>query len=142
MNSNPVAANLDEARSDVALPTRSGGLFATHWRGEYSLPRSYWVNGVVIFHIGINMALLIVLGVALTAFKGKTALVLIVGLGEVALLCAAYVWALVGIWRAARRYQGSRIWSILARLAIIFGVLVSIGNLFNMLDMIGKAASH
>jgi hypothetical protein len=142
MSSNPVAVNLDEARSDVSLPARSGGLFATHWRGEYSLPRSYWVNGVVIFHIGINMALLIVLGIALAAFKGKTALVLIVGLGEVALLCGAYVWALVGIWRAARKYQGSRIWSILARLAIIFGVLVSIGNLFNMLDMIGKAASH
>jgi hypothetical protein len=142
MNSNSVVANLDEARSDVSLPARSGGLFATHWRGEYSLPRSYWVNGVVIFHIGINMALLIVLGIALAAFKGKTALVLIVGLGEVALLCAAYVWALVGIWRAARKYQGSRIWSILARLAIVFGVLVSIGNLFNMLDMIGKAASH
>jgi hypothetical protein len=142
MSSNPAAANLDEARSDISLPARSGGLFATHWRGEYSLPRSYWVNGVVIFHIGINMVLMIVLGIALAAFKGKTALVLIVGLGEVALLCAAYVWALVGIWRAARKYQGSRIWSILARLAIIFGVLVSIGNLFNMLDMIGKAASH
>ena len=142
MSSNPVAANLDEARSDISLPARGGGLFATHWRGEYSLPRSYWVNGVVIFHIGINMVLMIVLGIALAAFKGKTALVLIVGLGEVALLCAAYVWALVGIWRAARKYQGSRIWSILARLAIIFGVLVSIGNLFNMLDMIGKAASH
>ncbi|HEV8608319.1 MAG TPA: hypothetical protein VGQ99_23495 [Tepidisphaeraceae bacterium] len=142
MNSNPVVANLEEARSDVSLPARSGGLFATHWRGDYSLPRSYWMNGVVIYHIGINMLLLMVLGVALAVFKGKAALVLIVGLGEVALLCAAYVWALVGIWRAARKYQGWLIWSILARLAILFGVLLSIGNLLNMLDMIGRATEH
>jgi len=142
MNTNSAVATLDEARSDASLPAQSGGLFATHWRGDYSLARSYWVNGVVIFHIGINMLLLVLLSIALAVFRGKVALVLIVGLGEVALLCAAYVWALVGIWRSARKSQGSRIWSILARVAIILGVLISIGNLLNMLDMIGKATEH
>src|SRR5213082_2196742 len=85
--------HLDEARPDVSLPAQSGGLFSRHWRGECSLPRSYWVNGVLIFHVGINMLILIVLGIVLAAFHGKTAVVLIVGLGEVVLLCAAYVWA-------------------------------------------------
>ena len=142
MDINPQVQNIDEARSDASLPPQSGGLFSRHWRGEYSLARSYWVNGVVIFHVGINMLILIVLGIVLAMFHGRTAVVLIVGLGEVALLCAAYVWALVGIWRAARKYQGFRLWSILARVAIVFGVLVSIANLLNMLDMIGRAAEH
>jgi hypothetical protein len=38
------------------------------------------------------------------------------------------VWALVGTWRSAGKYQGRRIWAILARFFMICGVVISIAN--------------
>jgi hypothetical protein len=140
MNMDPEREALPEAAPDEPLPVQGTGLLAKHWRGDCSLARSYWGNGVLIFHVGINTLAIAVLTAVVVGFKGKTALVLIVGLGEVALIIAAYVWALVGIWRAARKYQGLRLWPILARAAIIFGILQSIVNLLQTLDAIGKAA--
>jgi len=140
MTALPTLENLPEALPALPLPAHRGGLFARHWRGDYSLARSYWVNGALIFHLGINMILCIVLTIVLATLRGKTALVLIVGFGEIALLVAAYVWALVGVWRSARKYQGPRIWPILARLAIIFGVLLSIANIAQTLEVIGRFA--
>ena len=34
----------------------------------------------------------------------------------------AYIWAIVGIWRAAGKYHGSRLWPIITRVLIGIGV--------------------
>ena len=61
--------NLPETIPTETLPARRGGMFARHWRGDYSLPRSYWVNGALIFGLGINMLFLIMVSVAMAVLQ-------------------------------------------------------------------------
>src|SRR5437762_549081 len=120
--------NLPEAAANEPLPGQSGGFFAKHWRGEYSLARTWWVNDALVWGLGINLTMAVLLTVVIFVFREQTALRVIVGLGELALHVAAYIWALVGTWRAAGKYQGPRIWKYWARGGMCLGVLVSIGN--------------
>src|SRR3954462_5450349 len=89
---------LADAGGNESLPVQSAGLFATHWRGNYSLAKSYWRNGVLLFGLGINLPLLVLIVVALNIFQKQPALLLVVCLGEMALILAAYIWMLVGTW--------------------------------------------
>jgi len=111
-----------------------------HWRGEISLPKSYWINGVLVFGLGCNFLLLLAatLTAALFLRAGNPALAAFVIVVELALNISAYIWALVGIWRSAKKFQGPRIWSILARVATALGVLMSLGRLAQDLQFIEK----
>jgi amino acid transporter len=102
-----------------------------HWRGEFSLPKSYWINGVLVFGLGCNFVLLLATTVTAALFlsAGNPALATFAIVLELALNISAYVWALVGIWRSAKKYEGPRIWSILARVAVALGILVTLGRL-------------
>ena len=107
---------------------QSGSYFARHWRGDFSLAKSYWLNGVVILGFGVNVVVEVAMTAALLALRGQPVVAVVVLLGEIALGLAAYIWALVGIWRSAAKYQGPRVWPILARVVTSFGVLVTISN--------------
>jgi len=133
--------NLPEAIPTEILPAQRGGMFAKHWRGDYSLPRSYWVNGALIFGLGINMLFLIAVSVAMALLQKQPALMVIVCLGEMLLVLGAYIWALVGTWRAAGKYKGPRIWAILARIGLLMGVLVTVAHVSQDLSVIEKTAS-
>jgi len=134
--------SLPEAITLEPLPTQRGGMFAKHWRGEYSLPRSYWVNGALIFGLGINMLFLVVVSVAMFVLQKQPAVMVIVCLGEMLLVLGAYIWALVGTWRAAGKYKGPRIWAILARLGLLMGVFVTIAHVAQDLSVISAVASR
>jgi hypothetical protein len=132
---------LADAGGNESLPVQSSGLFATHWRGNYSLAKSYWRNGVLLFGLGINLPLLILIVVALNIFQKQPALLLVVCLGEMALILAAYVWVLVGTWRAARKYKGPGIWAILAQIGMVMGVIVTIAHISQDVTVISHVAS-
>jgi hypothetical protein len=132
---------LADAGGNESLPAQSAGLFATHWRGNYSLAKSYWRNGVLLFGLGINLPLLILIVVALNIFQKQPALLLVVCLGEMALILAAYIWVLVGTWRAARKYKGPRIWAILAQIGMVMGVVVTIAHVSQDVTVISHVAS-
>lgn len=107
---------MSEPGAILAKP--SGTYFARHWRGEISLPQSFWVNGVVI-------------GFAwMVAFQPLADLFVIAVWWYVIACIADYatiVWQLVGIWRSAGNYRGRRVWPILARvfsiIAVFYGLL-------------------
>ena len=42
-----------------------------------------------------------------------------------------YIYTTVGIWRSSDRYKGPKFWSILAKIAVILGVLSAIGQLIS-----------
>ena len=112
-----------------AIPSaKKGSYFARHWRGELSLPKSYWINGVILFGIVCNMLMIIVVTIAIFALQATPSLAFGVAVVYIALTCVAYMWALVGIWRSASRYKGPAIWPILARIMIVIGVFISVGN--------------
>ena len=94
---------------------------ACHWRGELSLPQSYWVNGVL---IGLPISLYFqILG---ATFEGKplqspTTYVLFFLLPYLAVQ-PMFVWQGVGVWRRAGRriVEGRKGWAWVARIIVLF----------------------
>lgn len=68
-----------------------------HWRGQLSLPISYWVN-YAFLTTGTGGALNVAYAVGLGASSPFVALAL---LGA---CVAAYVWSVVGVWRSANNH--------------------------------------
>lgn len=128
---------IQEAR-DERVPEKRGSYFARHWRGDISLPRSYWINGGLIFGLGCNFFFMIGVTIAIFALASIPALAVTVAVGEIALNIAAYVWALVGTWRAAKKYQGPKVWSILARIGMSLGIVISVGNLARTIQTVAS----
>jgi hypothetical protein len=92
------------------------------WRGEERLWVTYWFFGA----LG-NIAF-IVLSVFLGEFGFYDAFEN-AGL-NVWLVSVAYgIFMFVAIWKSAGNYEGKRIWSILARVAVVIAVLRTLGGL-------------
>jgi len=118
--------------------SRSGSYFARHWKGELSLPRSFWINGI---------GILIAFG-ALTWGLGH----ILLGGGSSPPVVAAFIvtllivrfsvgtWQIVGIWRAATRRSartGRRFWALLTKVVcLILAALVLYFNAFISLPML------
>lgn len=102
------------------------GYIGRHWRGELSLPQSYWVNGIL---LGLPLNIYFrVLAVAYAADppRSPSTYVGTVLLPFLAALPLA-VWQGVGVWRSAGRRiaQGDYGWAWLARI-VILGNLASV----------------
>ncbi|MFO1285204.1 MAG: hypothetical protein U1F25_05835 [Rubrivivax sp.] len=97
----------------------SDNYIARHWRGELTLPVSYWVNNVLLampvgFAIGALAAWIEVTGDHL---RGGS-LALLVGWPLLALFS---LWCIVGAWRSASAYRacgGPTAWAALAKLSL------------------------
>jgi hypothetical protein len=101
-------------------------MFGKHWRGEYSLPRAYWVNGLL---ISLPLSLLVAVAAGFAAAVCYNTYGLgatnqdYANVGQVALLPVG-VWAMVGILRSALRRGG--FWGAVA---IIVSLIGWIGNI-------------
>jgi hypothetical protein len=95
-----------------------------HWRGELSLPVSYWLNGIL---GGIVLAVVLFAIGFMTHRDGEARpLVWFVSLAIVWLLNAAMVmWQAVGVWRSASRYQQQQryFWGGLANGLSVLGMV-------------------
>lgn len=101
------------------------GYVARHWRGELSLPRSFWVNNVLLDLLVVLLAVpgfyLVQRGVVVTGYR--------VLLGVMAAGLLLWPWQLAGCWRAADRLLGQGappLWPRLTQAALLAGVLVSV----------------
>ena len=127
-------------RAPRAAPVARAGYFASHWRGEHSLPRSYWLNN---FLVAVPLALLLTGLMSWISVKGDSlqlsAIVVLLGFP---LLVALDVWCLVGTWRAATAYlhhHGSLLWGWLARITLVLGTLqLAASVLFGFLPELGE----
>ncbi len=122
--------------SGAVRPSQSNSYLARHWRGEMTLPRSYWINGVLIFGFGINLLVAAISFAAAVALANSGAVVVLIVAASLALNIVGYIWALVGTWRSAGRYTGPKVWSILARIAMALGVLVSLARIASSLSFL------
>jgi ATP-dependent protease ClpP protease subunit len=106
----------------ASLPRRRN-YFARHWRGELSLPVSYWINGTLVAFAG-----------TLLGFRAQLAIddlndprtVLALGIALVVIAVALPVWQFVGVWRSAGQHEsrgGLRFWAVTARVMVSLGVL-------------------
>lgn len=117
----PPQANIGTA---IPAQARPGNYFVRHWRGQLSLPVSYWVNGTL---------LTLVLAGALTATQNSdlahslgrqpTGLVI---LSSFLLTIGCAIWQGVGIWRSAEKHPsrgGSSGWATAAKVMVVLGVI-------------------
>ncbi|NQU62306.1 MAG: hypothetical protein HQ512_14335 [Rhodospirillales bacterium] len=94
----------------------------TLWRGDAGLKRTYWLYGA----LG-SLIFFVVPGSALTAMNllgpkgsvwGYFLLTYLVGLTP-----AYAVFISISIWRSADKYDGNPLWRILAKVAVLLGVV-------------------
>ena len=141
------------ARKRVVKST-GRGYFASHWHGEQSLVRSYWVNN---FLVATPLAFALTGLMSWISVKGDSlqvsAIVLLLG---TPLLLALDAWCKIGAWRSTNNYlrdDGSLLWGWLARiflalavlqllLFVLFGFLPGVGEFWQMargIDPLGQA---
>jgi hypothetical protein len=108
-----------------ALPgPQTGNYFARHWRGELSLPMSYWVNGVVLGVISSMATGALTIAIIMYGPEQPTLWLIAAEVGW--LVVSLFVmWQVVGIWRAATRYKqsGHSFWGGAAKTVAALGVL-------------------
>ena len=98
--------------------SQNENFFVRFWNGDLSLPMSYW---------GVGVGIGLVFGLLIGVFTGAT------GMSEDAMwgfLIPFQIYTVVGIWRSADKYKGAKFWAILAKVAVVFGIL---SNLFSMI---------
>jgi hypothetical protein len=115
------------------------GYIARHWRGELTLPVSFWVNNVALplpvgFALGAFAAWITVTGDYL---RGGSIAVLVCW----PLLVLFSIWCWVGAWRSATAHSetgGSSLWAGLAKLCVALGVIgTGASTLFDFVPNIG-----
>ena len=128
--------------SAATEPTKSrANYLVRQWRGEFSLPVSYWVNGAL-----VTLAIIPVLS-AINNSKFSdgfgiygTGLWILFVLGFVAALT---VWQAIGTWRSAEKHVvrgGSAGWAVTARVMIVLGTIQAAGAFVTQIPLIRRAA--
>lgn len=94
------------------LQTIEKGFFGKLSSGDFGLAKTYWLYGVLVgFVLKITMKSIESIGVLVI----------------VMLVYSAYeIPVLMGTWRAATKYKGSKIWAVLAKVVCILGALMLI----------------
>ena len=98
--------------------SKNENFFVRFWNGDLSLPMSYW---------GVGVGIGIIFGFLVGAFT------IAVGMSEDAMwgfFIPFQIYTVVGIWRSANKYRGTKFWAILAKIAVVFGI---VSNLFSMI---------
>jgi len=98
-----------------------GGFFSKLTQGSFGLPKTYWLFGVL-------GNLLFIVPIALAAAAESMPILVMVLLASVAYSLAVAV----GIWRASDKYLGSKVWAVLAKIAVILGMLRLFVNLITL----------
>lgn len=118
------------APDGAPFPEYTGPLafFRRHYNGDYSLPRSYWVNSflVSLFAPLLGLTLLPWLGQNFPARYGALGFLVLTALGIL-----AWCWATAGTWASAGKHVrrgGASGWAIVAKVVMVLGVLKTVGD--------------
>jgi hypothetical protein len=110
-----------------AAGRKRGNYFARHWRGELSLPVSYWINGLL---AGIATASVNVAINATMNFKDdfQPGIALAAEILIWTTTSAITVWQLVGLWRSATNYRKALkiFWGRFVQVLVVLGAAESV----------------
>lgn len=105
----------------IGHPT--GNFFSRHWRGEYSLARSYWLHTVVLSSVLPAMAISVLARLTndMPARYGVSGVLVIAAISYI-----AWIWAVRGCWASASRHvsRGGRRWAeVVVKILIVLGAI-------------------
>jgi len=111
-----------------------------HWRGEFSLARSFWLHG-----IAIDIAWQLVTSFAFKPFDNIMSVRALRGdmwivWSQMAILIPLLIWQMVGTWRAAgiyRRTRAKRLWPALTKIYYGFSVAITVVTIAGMMAVHG-----
>ena len=91
--------------------------FVRFWDGQLSLPMSYWGVGVGIGMLYTFLVLIIILGLGMSddAMWG--------------FVIPFQIYTVVGIWRSSDKYKGPKFWAILAKIAVVLGIISNFASM-------------
>ncbi|WP_295882319.1 serine/threonine-protein kinase [uncultured Thiohalocapsa sp.] len=122
----PAAAFRSEDTADAGAggSQRSQAFFPRLWRGDFGLAKTFWLYLVLVS---------VLVGFALNLVESLPVLLLVL------LLFTAYrVVALVGTWRAADRFTGSKVWGVLSKLVVVGDVAMTLWGWVAVLTLLGE----
>ena len=99
---------------------------ARHWRGEFSLPRAFWIN-YLLLGIGVGLALG-ALALAINSGADEQPVRWLISLSLMwSAIIPFTIWNAVGVWRAATAYRraGKRFWGAAVKVTLVLGALHS-----------------
>jgi hypothetical protein len=115
----------DQRRALEGKRPLSKSYIARHWRGELSLPRSYWINAVLL-NIAFRFAITLLAEIGMAVLHTNVWAGLAVTVAAYALMMlwlVVGIWQLVGLWRSATYYVGWPVWAGIVKLQVILGWL-------------------
>ena len=102
-------------------------MLGAHWRGEYSLPRAFWVNalGALLMTQTLIQSVPLLLAYILQKEVWQVGDSNWAALLKLILPACALIWAAVGVWRSAENYgrdiHNLALWPMLARIVVLCG---------------------
>lgn len=102
-------------------------MLGAHWRGEYSLPRAFWVNamGALIMTQTLIQSVPLMLAYILQKDIWQVDNSTMAAILKLLVPAYALVWAAVGVWRSAENYgrdvHNLAVWPMLARIIVLCG---------------------
>jgi hypothetical protein len=131
----------DTSSAAISHRIKEPNWIVRHWRGDLSLPVSYWVIGFL---------LNITIGVAMGVFAQTAPMMDMPPRTSGAAIFAVFflvalftIWQIVGTWRSAAKHTsrgGSAFWAGAARLALILGALKGIVEYQKQFPLIKESA--
>jgi hypothetical protein len=118
--------SMDSERNEVPVVAPSPNFFVRLFKGDISLPVTYWVFGVLIGGVGFWIVLEVIELNYATIATSSSGIWLTQGFYWFIIACSLYI--LIAIWRSAGKYSGKAVWAILARVAVVLGALSLAGN--------------
>ena len=114
--------NIKHNREASTSLMENKGFFSKLTGGEFGLAKTYWLYGVL---------------VGVVANVSTSFITSIYGLVVTMVVYTAYeIPVLIGIWRASDKYQGSNSWVVLAKIAVIIGVIMLAFGLFAIIGLL------
>ena len=118
----PITSN--HALASKLPRTIQSNYFIRHWRGELSLPVSYWVNGSI-----LSIIITVLFTLLFEVIDNTSQSLRLISFGSLFLttfLVMFAIWSSVGIWRSSNQHEsrgGLPVWGNLAKLMVVIGVL-------------------
>ncbi len=114
------ASSIFETIEDVDKPRTN--FFMKLIYGDYGLALTYWV-----FCVGVG----VIFRIIFSSITSVTALTLVL------LVYIPYTIAvMLGVWNAADRYKGAKVWAVLAKILVILGLLPLLNMVIVFLSVI------
>jgi hypothetical protein len=113
----------------IDAPLSRANYIVRHWRGDLSLPVSYWINNflatIAASLVFQKLGSIVSISDAPLVFAATQTLVLVFAI-------AISIWQLVGVWRSAGKHRargGRGFWAGVARFLVLIGFIAHVGNL-------------